>query len=438
MKLSDGIWKNEPCVIVGGGPSLKGFNWSQLEDYHTIAINRAYERFDPSIIIAADHRFYRDIWRRIFGLEVKKRFETLDCPKVVGAALKRFDGVYDRHGMLTYFMAAEPRLDDFAGKLTESLEDGLMRSTSTAVPALNLALNLGANPIYMLGFDMRPDGKGNTHFHDGYGKSTSRTFASQRCGLELVAAQACTRAQIINCSLSSALRCFEFGSLPEASKNWGRHSEYGHEEERMQVEVVVPSLNRPKELERLRESIPKGVLFSPSVEKEPRALTTAVNQLVNNSTGDIVVVLADHVVLENGCVENMVESFQMLFPSLDGMIGLNISNMPSLQGVREYCFFALGKEFLNRFPLGRIFCPDYYHFYGDTELGEYAVKENVFFFDEYAKVFTHHPNAGNAKRDATNKTSRILTHVDDSMRKKRQELGWLWGKSFDLVEGRYG
>ena len=35
------IWKGQTVYLIGGGPSLKNFNWSSLKDKKTIAINKA-------------------------------------------------------------------------------------------------------------------------------------------------------------------------------------------------------------------------------------------------------------------------------------------------------------------------------------------------------------------------------------------------------------
>lgn len=206
----------------------------------------------------------------------------------------------------------------------------------------------------------------------------------------------------------------------------------------MIIEVVVPSLNRPTELERLRDSIPDGVLFTASRETEPRALTTCVNELIAKSTGDVVLVLADHVELMDGCIDAVISDFETAYPELDGMVGLNITNMEPRPGIREYCFFAIGRKLIEHFPDNRIFCPDYYHFSGDTELGEYANGAGVFLFDEDACIFLHHPNAANAPRDATHAASRIKVNQDHDMRMKRRKAGLLWGDTFELIDGAYG
>ncbi|GAG00227.1 unnamed protein product, partial [marine sediment metagenome] len=34
--MPDGAWNGKPCFIVGGGPSLKGFDWTKLNGHRTI------------------------------------------------------------------------------------------------------------------------------------------------------------------------------------------------------------------------------------------------------------------------------------------------------------------------------------------------------------------------------------------------------------------
>ena len=142
------------------------------------------------------------------------------------------------------------------------------------------------------------------------------------------------------------------------------------------LEIVVPTYNRPKEIERFLESSQKlipveGWEFGVRVRygTKPEALTSIVNGLVAESRADAVMVLADHLVMHSDC---LVECLPYLDENEDIMVGLNIENLPITPGISEYCFFVLGKEFISRFPEKQIFCPDYYHFYADNELGQYA------------------------------------------------------------------
>ena len=65
--ISSGAWEGRRCFIVGGGPSLKDFDFSQLKGALTIGINRAFERFDPTILFSADERFWRYQWENKLG-----------------------------------------------------------------------------------------------------------------------------------------------------------------------------------------------------------------------------------------------------------------------------------------------------------------------------------------------------------------------------------
>jgi len=203
------------------------------------------------------------------------------------------------------------------------------------------------------------------------------------------------------------------------------------------VEVCCPTLNRPREVIRLRNSLPDDVLFTPSLELQPRALTQIVNELFQRSTGDIVIMAADHLEFKPQCIEAIRECFTKRFPDLDGVVGLNLVNLPHTERISEYCFLALGRKFIGRFTANGkyqgVFCPEYYHFYGDTEFGLFAEKIGKFAYDERASVFTWHPNAGNARRDRTYSASRSRKGFDDAMWRLRQAAGLYWGESFKLI-----
>lgn len=207
------------------------------------------------------------------------------------------------------------------------------------------------------------------------------------------------------------------------------------------IEVVCPTLNRPKEATRLEEAlaqcvVPEGVAFGINVYREttPRALPVAVNERLSPSVADIEIVLADHIVPDSRFLEAITAAFADKFPDLDGMVGLNLANMPPLPGVREYCFFALGRKFIERFPYAQVLCPQYHHFYADTELGEFATDAGLFHWAEDARVETFHVNNGKAQKDGTWAASRSRKAQDDAMWTARQARGLLWGKTFEREE----
>src|ERR1017187_6377563 len=52
-------WLGKRCFIVGGGESVKGFDFNRLNGEHTIGINKAFKFFSTSTInYGMDHVFY--------------------------------------------------------------------------------------------------------------------------------------------------------------------------------------------------------------------------------------------------------------------------------------------------------------------------------------------------------------------------------------------
>lgn len=204
----------------------------------------------------------------------------------------------------------------------------------------------------------------------------------------------------------------------------------------MNVIACIPSLNRQDALRRCIASLDCRVLVS--MEREPRAITTAWNSLIRcayEDGADVVVFLSDHLEAWAPLSDVLRDAFVTHFPDLDGVVGLNLSNLEQIPGQTEYCFLAIGRRFLERFPDARPCCPDYYHFFFDTELGEYAKEEGKFFWCEEARVVTHLHGGDESKalQDPTHQLSRLHAARDEEMRATRKYSGMLWGRNFDLV-----
>jgi hypothetical protein len=195
------------------------------------------------------------------------------------------------------------------------------------------------------------------------------------------------------------------------------------------VEICVPTLNRPELLERLGHSIPKGVQFSVLKTTEPQPLTKLVNQLYEDSVGDIVIMLSDHIELQDGCIEAVIEAFKVNFPDLDGVVGLNMVDLPdAAEGGNKYASNAMGRKYLERYKDKHPSCPEYYHFFADTEIGMLAEKRGKFFFAEDAQILCHHPAHGKGEKDDTYRSSRSRIGSDRRLFTERQAKGLLWGE----------
>ena len=151
MKLFDG-----PVALIGGGPSLKGFNFDKLNPCRCIAINRALEQVPAKVLWWSDERF----WRRNGDAIARHPAEL----KATG--LRKADSRFHSypHPIQTYRFTGMLGWDD--------REDCLRHGNNGGYAAMHLAPKLGAMTLVLFGFDMGYDAGGATHYHDGHGYAT--------------------------------------------------------------------------------------------------------------------------------------------------------------------------------------------------------------------------------------------------------------------------
>jgi glycosyltransferase involved in cell wall biosynthesis len=137
------VWLNEPCFVVGTGPSLRGFDFKQLEGLHTIGINHVVEDYDGfEWLFALDDRFFK--------------ITSYDFTKFKGKIFSAHKCRLLPHNNNVRFKALGT-----SAKIPTRIEDGLWNGRMSGLAALNLAIITGANPIYLLGCDC-----GGGHFSD--------------------------------------------------------------------------------------------------------------------------------------------------------------------------------------------------------------------------------------------------------------------------------
>jgi len=210
--LPEGSWEGKPAVIVGGGPSLAGFDFSRLRGHRTIGINLAFQFFNPTITFSMDTRFLRWMQNGEYEKDTWQKFIT---------------GPFYRCWLLTY--TAEPPAGIFVlpvfknykyglDHMSFRMADGLGHGNNSGFGALNLAVVLRANPIYLLGFDMKHGPGGKSHFHKGHPRPQDETQLAKFREKFMNHADELKRRgiRVVNLNPSSALRCFEFSTPEEA------------------------------------------------------------------------------------------------------------------------------------------------------------------------------------------------------------------------------
>lgn len=140
------IWLDETVYLIGGGPSLKGFQWDLLDGKKSIAINRAVQFYpNANAVYWTDSRVY--MWYK----------NDIDKFKGLKYTLKAGSNYTGKVNILKKGMKF--------GLETE--KDSLAHGNNSGYAAINLAVHLGAKKIILLGYDMGNEGA-ISHFHDGY------------------------------------------------------------------------------------------------------------------------------------------------------------------------------------------------------------------------------------------------------------------------------
>jgi len=201
-----GAWKGEACFILGGGPSLPVEMVPEfIKRGRVIAINTAYKLHpEADICYFADLNFFE--WNR------------RDLHNYTGPLL------LTRNDLPHIRCKRKIRRIAHMGGYRLSRDPGHLAGWCSGSNALNLAYLHGADPIVLLGFDMKPVG----NWHSEH-KKTTRPDRYEKKYIPFFEAMAPELAKdgirVLNASPGSALSCFPIID-PEEILNWQRNSAY--------------------------------------------------------------------------------------------------------------------------------------------------------------------------------------------------------------------
>ena len=169
---------SDSVYIIGGGPSLRGFDFSRLEGHDTIAVNKAIEYVESATyFVTMDYSFFQKASLSIPEIN-KKVKESYFILNTWYSYIQRVNGVYtdtrdnfqylDLHKMSAIVKAPYELYDNGFSKSVNTFAHG----SNSGYSAIQLAILMGYKNIYLLGFDMNVDE--HSHFHSGYKQSQSR------------------------------------------------------------------------------------------------------------------------------------------------------------------------------------------------------------------------------------------------------------------------
>ena len=180
------------CFVVGTGPSLNGVDYSLLDGEDSIAINHAVRFFEPTAVFWSDHDLEPELTEAILKSEASRW--SLD----------------ERSEIPDTFIAKKN------GGPTNDIDDGLFYVQNSGLPALNLAILMEYEEIYLLGIDMGhdnitahcyPDGRWIANCIYEYQAKFFDYFHHDRYGIDMP--------MVYNCSPISNIKCFPFKDIRE-------------------------------------------------------------------------------------------------------------------------------------------------------------------------------------------------------------------------------
>lgn len=156
-------WTGQDVWIIGGGPSLKDFDFEQLAGRNTIGCNQAFQLGSAICKICAfgDYHFW-----------IKFAHEL---------------GAYKGWVASNHTLGSPPPWLHFFKRIDDGLGTGdvLAWNNNTGCLATNLALTLGAKRVMLIGFDMNWD-RSLTHWYEPLEVQTQEHYAKFRWGFQSI------------------------------------------------------------------------------------------------------------------------------------------------------------------------------------------------------------------------------------------------------------
>lgn len=200
QQFSDLI-KGGTVFIIGGGASLRDFDFDILKGKITIAINSAMYFMEPTAIFWCDGRW---------AAQHEDKLTSSGCYKFGATTLynppTHSDDSRNRYTLGRSLMVYRTGIEGYDSNF------GCVKGNNSGTMAINMCSNMGAKRIVLLGFDLGATGE-RSHFHDNlqdriadsvYQNEMVPNFEILHAHMQRLG----VRTEVVNCSLQSKLQIF--------------------------------------------------------------------------------------------------------------------------------------------------------------------------------------------------------------------------------------
>jgi hypothetical protein len=214
------FWSDRPVILLGGGPSLRGLDFSILPSIgYVVGVNHAMFDCNVNAGISIDHPFVRQSRTSLCAFAARSELYLAVGNRWADSRLEPVDGA-------VYLRDAEAAISQDHGSVGAGGTSGYA--------SLNLAVLKGAKRILLLGYDYGT-ASGRHHYHDAYRWSDRSDQASwSRWATNFDAAAHVISSlgiEVMNASPVSRIACFQKCTVEDGLR-WARCSS---------SEVDVPS-----------------------------------------------------------------------------------------------------------------------------------------------------------------------------------------------------
>lgn len=187
----------------------------------------------------------------------------------------------------------------------------------------------------------------------------------------------------------------------------------------------------PEDMEECMEELAGKDWIKYHLLKEEFKASRFWNNHLKKMDADALCYLSDDTELDSHClVKGWCELLEM---KMDGVVGFRMVNATDGHPCKA-AYGMVGKTYANRFPERKVFCPEYWCFFCDSELEEYSKSIEKFVFCEEATLKHFHPSFTKDKPDATHNWHRRHSLEDHSTREYRKKNKLLWGQNYILKD----
>jgi len=147
----------------------------------------------------------------------------------------------------------------------------------------------------------------------------------------------------------------------------------------------------------------------------------SINRVIREFDSDYYIFGSDDLIFPPDCIKCTMARMQECFPDGFGVVSMAKKNKTT--------FGLFGRKFADHFPNRQVFCPDFIHYAGDSELMRCVRTLGKYAFPPKRDSSVRHYRLN----DETRRLARSVRSLDRARFNKRIELGYIWGVDFNLV-----